>query len=120
MHQWGLQRFVDEYAGLKAYAVTAHHCDTWSGDLAKSGLSDTTVAMAIETVMACWGWAVRKGLLASHQLKNVEKPKKRRRSRFVTDEEFQALLRATNPRSVPGFNLRAAKRTFDDTRIMRK
>jgi integrase len=110
MHQWGLRRFVDEYAGLKAYAITPHHVGTWSSGLAQSGLSDTTVAMAIETVMACWGWAVRKGLLAGHQLKNVEKPKKRQRNRFVTDEEFQALLRATNARLVPRFKPARLKR----------
>jgi len=69
----------------------------------ESGLSETSVAMAIETVMACWSWAVRKGVLPSHQLKNVEKPAKRQRSHFVNDNEFQQLLRATHPRRVPGF-----------------
>lgn len=103
LHQWGLQPFIDAYAGLKACAITPHHVDRWSGELARRGWGETSVAMAIETVLACWNWAVRKGLLPSHQLKNAEKPQKRQRTRFLTDDEFQSLLRATNPKRNPRF-----------------
>src|SRR5262249_32995957 len=42
MHQWGLQRFVDEHAGLKASSMTAYDVDRWSTSLAESGLSETS------------------------------------------------------------------------------
>ena len=99
----GLQRLVDAYGGLKAHALAAHHVGSWSTSLKKAGRNETTVALAIEPVLACWNWAVRKGILPNHQLRNIEKPKKRQRDRYLTVAEFQALLRATSTKRLIGF-----------------
>ncbi len=105
-----LQRFVDGHADAKAHAVRAHDVDTWIAALRKQGLSETTLGLCVESLLACWNWAVRKGVLPRHDLRNVEKPTKRRRERFLTDDEFQRLLRATAPKRVPRFGPARQKR----------
>lgn len=50
------------------------------------------------------------GVIPEHHLKHIEKPIASRREHFLTDREFQRLLRATNPRRVEGFKLAKQQR----------
>lgn len=57
-------------------------------------LSPTTVRDTLATVQAVFCWAVRNDYLEVNPLIGYRKPAARSRSRIVTDEEFQALMRA--------------------------
>lgn len=47
----------------------------------------------------CFNWGVEFQLIPPHSLGRIRKPQPNTRDRYLTDDEFQAVLRATNPRN---------------------
>lgn len=59
--------------------------------------SETSIRDSIGALQAVFGWAVRQDYLQTNPLAGHPKPRGRRRTRTLTDEEFRQLLGATYP-----------------------
>ncbi len=95
-YAYGCQKFVDLFGKHLAHTIEPTDIQRFSTSL-KSTLNETSRAIVLRSVQRCFNWGVEHRLIPPHKLGRIRKPQSRRRDRFVTDEEFQALLRATNP-----------------------
>lgn len=59
--------------------------------------SPTTIKETIASVQGAFNWAVAQDMLDTNPLAGFQKPRARRRTRIITPEEFQSLLRHANP-----------------------
>ena len=89
---------------LKILATTLRVCDVSKLHLAKierkltNKLSPTTIRDTIATVQLVFGWALRHDLISENRLLGFEKPRGRVRTRIITPDEFQSLLRYSDVR----------------------
>ena len=96
-YQYGCQKFVGVYAGRAAHTMQPQDIAKFARDLSVS-LNATSQAIVLRTIERCFNWAAESRLIPPHKLGRIRKPQPLRRDRYLTDEEFQLLLRATNPR----------------------
>lgn len=96
-YQYGCQKFVDDFGDRFAHTIEPLDIQRFSLQLKRS-LNDTSRAIVLRCVQRCFNWGVEYRLIPAHQLGRIRKPKSLTRDRFLTDDEFQKVLRATNPR----------------------
>jgi integrase len=95
-YRHGCQKFVDDFAARAAHSIEPSDMSKFARGL-KNSLNPTSQAIVLRTVERCFNWGVENRLIPPHKLGRIRKPRSLQRDRYLTDEEFQALLRATNP-----------------------
>jgi integrase len=60
-------------------------------------LGPTSQAIVLRSIQRCFNWGVEENLIPEHKLGRVRKPRALKRERYLTDDEFRVLIRATNP-----------------------
>ncbi len=95
-YQYGCQKFVNLFGPRLAHTIEPLDVERFSKAL-KTSLNDTSRAIVLRSVQRCFNWGVEMRLIPPHRLGKIRKPQARERDRFLTDEEFRQLLRATNP-----------------------
>ncbi len=78
---------------LRVGELRRFHLAKLEGELAGADYSPTTINDTISEVQAVLNWAVKRDLLDVNPVAGYEKPRPRRRTRIITAEEFQSLLR---------------------------
>ncbi len=95
-YRYACQKLVDYCGTRMAHAIGAHDLEALSRKL-KSTLNPTSRAIVLRSVVRCFNWGVEQQLLPRElKLGRVRKPQSEVRDRFLTDDEFQAVLRASN------------------------
>jgi integrase len=79
---------------LRVGEVRKLHLTKLEGALT-AGYSPTTVFKALQAVQRVFNWAVENDLLESSPLAGYKKPRPRQRTRVITGEEFQVMLRGS-------------------------
>jgi integrase len=97
-YRYACQMFVDEYGALAAHTIRPLHIRNFTITLEKR-LNPTSQGIALRSVQRCFNWGVEQQVIPPHTLGKIRKPAAIRRDRYLTDEEFQAMLRATNPKN---------------------
>ena len=95
-YQYGCQKFVNLFGPRLAHTIEPLDIERFSKAL-KTSLNDTSRGIVLRSVQRCFNWGVEMRLIPPHRLGKIRKPQSRERDRFLTDEEFRQLLRATNP-----------------------
>lgn len=96
-YRYSCQKFVDEFGKRDAHTIEPLDITQFSAKLKRS-LGDSTRGIILRSVRRCFNWGVEHRLIPPHQLGRIRIPQSKSRDRFVTDNEFQTMLRATNPR----------------------
>jgi integrase len=118
------EEFADAFGTAQADRITPPDVSLW---LAKLKVSETTKAIRLRAVSACFGSAVRLGLLAEGPVKRVPKPKARSRSEeavigpadraklsAVASPEFRLVLQVLHGTGCrPGETCRITAENFD-------
>lgn len=99
-YRYACQKFVDLFGGRAAHTIEPLDVNRFSIGL-KETLNDTSRGIVLRSVMRCFNWGVEMRLIPPHRLGTIRKPQSRERDRFLSDEEFRQLLRATNADNGP-------------------
>jgi integrase/recombinase XerC len=94
-YRHGCQKFVDTYAARAAHTIGSQDVAKFARGL-KASLNPTSQAIVLRTIERCFNWAAESRLIPPHKLGRIRKPQPLRRDRYLTDEEFQLLLRTTD------------------------
>jgi site-specific recombinase XerD len=94
-YQYACQKLVDALGATDAHTLRPADIAAFSQSLAKT-LGDTSRAIVLRSVQRCFNWGAEERLIPPHELGRIRKPRPKLRDRYVTDEEFQTLLRSTN------------------------
>ena len=98
-YQYGCQKFVDLFGLREAHTIRPTDINQFAASLRRTGtINETSQAIILRSVQRCFNWGVQNSLIPPHQLGRIRKPQSRTRDRYLTDEEFQLMLRSTNPR----------------------
>ncbi len=94
-YQWyagGLSNFA-KFIGpkLKLLDLREQHVTAWI-DAKFKGASPNTIYGAIRTVQRAMNWSVKRGLLPSSPVKNVEKPQQQPRETVITPDQFETII----------------------------
>ena len=92
---YSLQKLVDVHGEKFAHVVEPLDIAKFSREI-QSTLNPTSQAIVLRVVQRCFNWGVENRLIPPHKLGRIRKPQSLRRERYLTDEEFQLLLRSTN------------------------
>jgi integrase len=94
-YQYGCQKFVDMYAARAAHTMRPADISNFARKL-ETTLNPTSREIVLRTIEGCFNWAVDSQLISPHKLGRIRKPQSMQRDRYLSDKEFQILLRATN------------------------
>lgn len=94
-YTYACQKFVDLYGSRLAHTIKVLDLDHFSAVL-KESYSDTTRGIMLRSVVRCFNWGVERDLIPPHGWRRIRFPQSHRRERYLTDDEFRKLLRATN------------------------
>jgi integrase len=94
-YQYACQKLVDALGGRLAHTLRPDDIAEFSLAM-QPRLNETSRAIVLRTIQRCFNWGVETRLIPPHELGRIRKPRPRLRERFVTDIEFQAILRGTN------------------------
>lgn len=94
-YQYACQKLINALGGRLAHTIRPDDIATFSLGLKKT-LNNTSRAIVLRSIQRCFNWGAETRLIPPHELGRIRKPRPRLRERFVTDSEFQALLRGTN------------------------
>jgi len=94
-YEYACQKLIEHLGERDAHSILGADIAAFSRSL-KRTLNDTSRAIVLRSVQRCFNWGVEAGEIPAHRLGRIHKPRSSTRDRFVTDEEFRALLRATN------------------------
>jgi site-specific recombinase XerD len=97
-YKYCCQKLTDVFAPRKAHTIEPLDIQRFSKGL-KTALNDTSRAIVLRVVQRCFNWGAEMRLIPAHQLGRIRKPRAKSRDRFLTNDEFQSLLRGTNPRN---------------------
>ncbi len=97
-YKYGCQKLVDHLGGRAAHTIESVDILGFS-KLLTNALNATTQAIVLRCVQRCFNWGVEARLIPPHRLGRMRKPRSKTRDRYLTDTEFQTLLRGTNPRN---------------------
>jgi integrase/recombinase XerD len=97
-YRYSCQQFIDQFGLRAAHTIKPADIRKFSLLLEKR-LNATSQAIVLRSVQRCFNWGVEEQVIPAHEIGRVRKPAGNRRDRFVTDEEFQAMLRGTNPKN---------------------
>ena len=95
-YKYSCQKFVNEFGMRAAHTIEPQDIACFRRTL--KSLSPTTQGIVLRSVERCFNWGVEARLIPAHRLGRIRKPQSRKRERFLTDDEFRLLLRATNPK----------------------
>jgi integrase/recombinase XerC len=93
---YSCQKFVDEFGNRAAHSIEPLDIAKFARGL--KSLGPTTQGIVLRSVQRCFNWGTENRLIPPHKLGRIRKPRSLRRERYLTDEEFRVLLRATNPK----------------------
>ena len=94
-YKYACQKLVDALGTRPAHSIKPDDIAGFSRSLKKT-LNDTSRAIVLRSVQRCFNWGTETRLIPQHELGKIRKPRPKFRERFVTDDEFQTLLRSTN------------------------
>ncbi|MDZ4656145.1 MAG: site-specific integrase [Bythopirellula sp.] len=94
-YAYSLQKLVDLFGLRPAHTVEPLDIAKFTREL-QSKLNPTSQAIVLRVVQRCFNWGVENRVIPPHKLGRIRKPRPLRRERFLTDDEFQTLLRSTN------------------------
>jgi integrase len=94
-YQYGCQKFVNLFGPRLAHTIEPLDVNRFSIAL-KVTLNDSSRGIVLRSVLRCFNWGVEMRLIPPHRLATIRKPQARERDRFLSDDEFRQLLRATN------------------------
>jgi len=97
-YQYACQLLVDRLGTRKAHQLKRADITAFTRKIKAAGLNETSQAIVLRSVQRCFNWGVEEGHIPKHDLGRIPKPTPRTRDRYLTNDEFQAMLRATNPR----------------------
>ncbi len=95
-YKYSCQKFVDQFARRLAHGITTQDLGSFLSKL-KPRLGDTSRGIVLRSVVRCFNWGAEQELIPPLRWKKIHYPKSKRRDRYLTNKEFQAMLRATNP-----------------------
>lgn len=95
---YSLQKLVDVHGERQAHVLEPLDIAKFAREIKKT-LNPTSQAIVLRVVQRCFNWAVENRLIPAHKLGRIRKPRSNRRERYLTDEEFQQLLRSSNPQN---------------------
>ena len=95
-YKYSCQKFIDHFAERFAHTITTQDLSQFLNKL-KPKLGDTSRGIVLRSVVRCFHWGAEQDLIPPIRWKKIHFPKSKRRDRYLTDSEFQAMLRATNP-----------------------
>ena len=84
-----LQDFAENRGRNRVCDLKPYHITRW---VDSHNWNDSSVRCAITCIKRVLNWAVDEGLIASHALRNVKKPKACSRKRVLSDAEVHALI----------------------------
>lgn len=94
-YRYAMQKLIDVLGHRDAHTMKPDDIAGFSQTL-KATLNDTSRAIVLRSVQRCFNWGSEEKLIPPHELGRIRKPRPKLRDRFVTDNEFRSLLRATN------------------------
>jgi integrase/recombinase XerC len=96
LYRLHLATLCKSLGGVEAVALKPQTLSHW---LARLKLSNTTKAMMLRSVSACFGWGEGNGMLPTNPAKKVPKPKSRSRSAeaIVSDTDHAKMLALASP-----------------------
>ncbi|MCA9124253.1 MAG: tyrosine-type recombinase/integrase [Planctomycetaceae bacterium] len=97
-YRYACQKFVDEFGERDAHSLEPLDITRFSAALKRS-VGDSTRGLILRSIRRCVNWGVEHRLIPPHRLGRIRIPQAKTRDRFVTDDEFQTMLRATNSRN---------------------
>lgn len=95
---YSLQKFVDVHGEKLAHTMEPLDIAKFAREIQRT-LNPTSQAIVLRVVQRCFNWGVENRLIPPHKLGRIRKPRPLRRDRYLTDEEFQLLLRSSNARN---------------------
>jgi integrase len=90
-----IQAFCEACGYRSVAELKPYHVNRWLDERKKWNV--TTRYNAIRSVLRVFNWAREEGLIAENPLHGMKRPKPNRRSRYLTDDEFAALMREAGP-----------------------
>ncbi len=95
-YRYACQMFVDQFGGRLAHSIKPLDIRRFTQSL-EERLNATTQGIVLRSLQRAFNWGVDEQLIPPHALGRIRKPSGIRRDRFVTDAEFQSMLRSTAP-----------------------
>jgi integrase len=87
------QLFAEKWGLLSVTDLKPYHVTQWADS---NDWGETTEYNARRSVFRAFSWAAEEGILPKNPLKGMKRPRPRPRQRALTDDEYRALLRATD------------------------
>ncbi len=97
-YRYSCQLFVDHLGSRAAHTIKPADIRKFRLHLSKS-LNETSQGIVLRSILRCFNWGVGEELIPNHALNKIRKPRGNRRDRYLTDDEFRLMLRATNPKN---------------------
>lgn len=82
---------------LRVGEIRKFHLAKIEQEMVAEEYSPTSVKNTLATVQGVFNWAIKREMLDSSPLVGYEKPRARRRTRIITEEEYGRLLAKTDP-----------------------
>lgn len=97
-YRYSCQLLVDQLGSRTAHTIKPADIRKFRLKLSKS-LNETSQGIVLRSILRCFNWGVGEELIPNHALSKIRKPRGNRRDRYLADEEFQLMLRCTNPKN---------------------
>lgn len=97
-YRYATQKLVDVHGLKPAHTIEPLDIAKFAREI-QSTLNPTSQAIVLRVVQRCFNWGAENRLIPPHKLGRIRKPRSLRRDRFLTDAEFQLLLRSNNGRN---------------------
>ena len=97
-YRYSCQQLVDHLGSRQAHTIKPSDIRLFRLKLAKR-LNETTQGIVLRSILRCFNWGVSEELIPKHALSQIRKPRGNRRDRYLDDDEFQLMLRSTNPQN---------------------
>lgn len=93
-----LQKFCGEHPELRIDSIKPFHVQIWADGYPH--LSQNSRRNHMRAVKRCMKWAKKMGFIDSNPIEDLDLPGAERREVYVTDDEYQELLRYASPDSL--------------------
>lgn len=97
-YRYSCQHLVDHLGSRLAHTLKPSDIRRFHIAISKQ-LNETSQGIVLRSLLRCFNWGVGEELIPNHSLGKIRKPRGNRRDRYLTDEEFRLMLRATNPKN---------------------
>ncbi len=98
---WYLERvqsfktYVDSIRGLNVNQLKPFHVDQWLAQKSFDKCGSTTKNGYVRAISRAFNWARKSGRLDKNPIAGMERPKAKRRERYITDDEWARIIAAT-------------------------